>query len=164
MSDVDARCPQCGAHVRAAADWCSLCYAGLRPAPEPAPVPAPEIAPADKTAAAGALPPKLAARPQQATDGEAASGRHARRVAVTATTDFAVTDTTDTADKSGESAEDALGADAMLAMLAAESGSPLGGAAGRLTSPGVRVGVMIGGVVLVSLVLLAVMMLVGSLL
>lgn len=39
MSD---RCPQCSATVRPDADWCTLCYADLRPAPPPAPEPAPE--------------------------------------------------------------------------------------------------------------------------
>ena len=31
------RCPHCGAAVGKNAGWCTLCYADLRPAPEPAP-------------------------------------------------------------------------------------------------------------------------------
>lgn len=34
-------CPACGAALRPGAPWCTLCYADLRPAPEPEPVPAP---------------------------------------------------------------------------------------------------------------------------
>ena len=37
----DGRCPSCGASVRAGADWCTLCYADLRPAPPPPPPPPP---------------------------------------------------------------------------------------------------------------------------
>lgn len=33
--EKDGRCPRCGAHVRADAPWCTLCYADLRPAPKP---------------------------------------------------------------------------------------------------------------------------------
>jgi RNA polymerase subunit RPABC4/transcription elongation factor Spt4 len=35
---ADARCPHCGALLRAGAEWCTLCYADLRPKPEPEPV------------------------------------------------------------------------------------------------------------------------------
>ena len=34
------RCPACAATLRAGSDWCTLCYADLRPTPPPAPVPA----------------------------------------------------------------------------------------------------------------------------
>ena len=32
-------CPACGAALRPGAPWCTLCYADLRPTPEPEPVP-----------------------------------------------------------------------------------------------------------------------------
>jgi len=35
---ADARCPHCSALLRAGAEWCTLCYADLRPKPEPEPV------------------------------------------------------------------------------------------------------------------------------
>jgi hypothetical protein len=49
--DLD-RCPKCAAAVRKDADWCTLCYADLRPAPAPPPVipAAPVAAPAPITA------------------------------------------------------------------------------------------------------------------
>jgi len=36
-----SRCPACAAALRPGAPWCTLCYADLRPAPEPAPALAP---------------------------------------------------------------------------------------------------------------------------
>ena len=39
MTDqADFRCPHCSALLRSGAQWCTLCYADLRPAPEPEPV------------------------------------------------------------------------------------------------------------------------------
>ena len=35
---ADVRCPQCAALVRAGSQWCTLCFADLRPAPAPAAV------------------------------------------------------------------------------------------------------------------------------
>ena len=49
------RCPACAASVRKDADWCTLCYADLRPAPAPvqrAPYPQPSAPPAYAAAAA----------------------------------------------------------------------------------------------------------------
>lgn len=44
-------CPACGAGTRPGADWCSLCYADLRPVPPPRVVPPPRPA----AAPAGAM-------------------------------------------------------------------------------------------------------------
>lgn len=45
------RCPRCGALVRPAAQWCTLCYADLRPASEPVTeVETPALAPTAPTA------------------------------------------------------------------------------------------------------------------
>jgi RNA polymerase subunit RPABC4/transcription elongation factor Spt4 len=35
---ADFRCPHCSALLRSGAQWCALCYADLRPKPEPGPV------------------------------------------------------------------------------------------------------------------------------
>jgi hypothetical protein len=35
---ADTRCPHCGALLRSGAQWCTLCYADLRPKTEPEPV------------------------------------------------------------------------------------------------------------------------------
>lgn len=44
-TDVDlGRCPRCAAIVRPDSQWCTLCYADLRPAPPPLPVAAPAVA------------------------------------------------------------------------------------------------------------------------
>jgi RNA polymerase subunit RPABC4/transcription elongation factor Spt4 len=37
-----ARCPHCAALVHGDSAWCSLCYADLRPAPQPSALPAPQ--------------------------------------------------------------------------------------------------------------------------
>ena len=62
--DID-RCPSCAAAVRRGAQWCTLCYADLRPAPavaDRAPYPKPSVAPTATPAtspayAAPAAPP-----------------------------------------------------------------------------------------------------------
>lgn len=136
------RCPRCGAHVRAGAEWCTLCYTDLRPAPEPLPLPEPE------PAQAPASEPVAAAAPV------APRGRHARQA-----TAYDESDAPADADQ-----EPAPGTDAMLAMLAAESGRPLDGLIDRFDSTGARVTAMVGGVVVVSGVLFALMYLAGSLL
>jgi ribosomal protein L40E len=51
-----ARCPACGASMALGAPWCTLCYADLRPKPEPAAVAEPAAAAAVATVAAVAAP------------------------------------------------------------------------------------------------------------
>ena len=58
--EKDARCPRCGAHVRADAPWCTLCYADLRPAPAPVAVVAAPAATAAEELAALAYDPLTA--------------------------------------------------------------------------------------------------------
>ena len=54
MTDhADARCPHCGALLRSGAEWCTLCYADLRPKPEPEPV---AVSAREPGYAAGATP------------------------------------------------------------------------------------------------------------
>lgn len=148
----DLRCPRCGAHVRQDAQWCTLCYADLRPAPadpvalaEPAEPGLQQLTPADSAAAPGAdaSPPDLPPTPPRPS-----RGRHARRAP-----DEPVGDTLGDVD-----------VDAMLAQLAAESDSGLGALSGRLASPGAKAVVIGGGIALVCLVLVLLMVIVGSLL
>jgi hypothetical protein len=56
--DID-RCPSCAAAVRRGAEWCTLCYADLRPAPavaDRAPYPKPSVAPTAKASPVYAEP------------------------------------------------------------------------------------------------------------
>lgn len=50
---ADIRCPHCGALLRSGAQWCTLCYADLRPKPEPEPV---AVSTREPSYAAGASP------------------------------------------------------------------------------------------------------------
>jgi hypothetical protein len=66
---ADFRCPQCGALLRSGAQWCTLCYADLRPKPEPEPV---AVSTREPSYAAGAAPSALEAGAQAlARQGEA---------------------------------------------------------------------------------------------
>lgn len=70
MTDqADVRCPQCGALLRTGAQWCTLCYADLRPKPEPEPV---AVSTREPSYAAGAAPSALEVAAQAlARQGEA---------------------------------------------------------------------------------------------
>jgi hypothetical protein len=162
----DLRCPRCDAHVRGDADWCTLCYADLRPAPEPAAEPAPAAQPepaavepveaepdAPELTGLAAELTGLAAELTGLAPGPAASvpgGKHARRAP-------------------GEQARGVEGlegvdVDAMLAQLAAESDSGLGPLAGRLQTKESKAVVIGGGIVVVALVLFVLMAVLGALL
>lgn len=54
-----ARCPHCAATLRGPVDWCSQCYADLRPAPA-SPVPPPPAAPAPAPGIVAPEPPLAA--------------------------------------------------------------------------------------------------------
>lgn len=79
MTADAVRCPSCGAHNPARADWCSLCFASLRPEPEPEqqpppPPPAGPVAsdpPITATGAAGATDAPVERR-EPGADGPAA--------------------------------------------------------------------------------------------
>jgi RNA polymerase subunit RPABC4/transcription elongation factor Spt4 len=60
---ADFRCPHCGALLRSGAQWCTLCYADLRPAPEPEPVAATVREPSYAGSAPGAAIDPLTAPP-----------------------------------------------------------------------------------------------------
>ena len=151
----EPRCPRCAALVRPEAPWCTLCYADLRPAPEPEPAPTPASArPVDEDVVApvalAASEPVLAEEPALA-----AAGRRGRHSKVALGDAHAVT-----ASETTPAEVDALAAQ-MLAVLAAESKPALGRFSGELESTGVKVGVMVGGVLLVTLVLFAAISVVG---
>jgi hypothetical protein len=144
MTSNDLRCPQCSAHISSNADWCTLCYADLRAAPEPPAAPAVEAVPQDVPA------PELALAEEPApADGSEGRGKHAR-----AKTSYA-----DAVARAGvpldeaELAEFNARAEEMLAMLKAESGPALGSWANRLESTQSRV--VAGAIVLVGLLTFA---------
>jgi hypothetical protein len=139
-------CPRCGAHARRGAQWCTLCYADLRPAPA-------------RSRRAEPVRVTVPATPDPAPVAVAMTGRgkHARQGA--------------TVEESPAepglpprlSDEEALrSADAMLAMLAAEQTKPLPGLYGRLDSKGARVAVTAGGMALVAVLLFLVMAVLGT--
>jgi hypothetical protein len=131
MTSNDLRCPQCSAHISSTADWCTLCYADLRPAPEPPP-PAPVVE--------EALPHEPAAElarteePTGAEDGEG-RGKHARSTPSYAD---AIARAGVPLDEAAQAELDAR-AEQMLAMLKAESSHPLAPWASRLDSTQARV-------------------------
>jgi hypothetical protein len=141
MTAHDLRCPRCGAHTVADADWCTLCYADLRPPAEPEPA-------RDAEVAAGSVPATPVAAPPR--------GKHARRTPTAGSVTSA----------GGRDAELAAGVDVdlMLAQLAAETTPPLGDFMGRFDTKASRALVIAGGVAAVGLVLLLAMTIVGSLL
>ena len=167
-TDADLRCPQCAAHVRAGSEWCTLCYADLRPAPAPAVVDETISAGTDADGAglvanadpaAGSTTPARDALPQtyaaghyagdtQDTAVDAAAparrGKHAKRAA-------------------GPSVEetDALAAQLLAQLAAEESSAPLGRLTGLTDSPGKKVGLILGGSVTLILVFFTLMTIIG---
>ncbi len=155
---VLAACPRCGAHVRPGADWCTLCYADLRPAPvpvvEPMDVDAMDVEPVVDEVVGTAEPSVPTETPRPV------GGKHARRAPAGEPAPAAA--------QPAAGAEAVLeivvpGADAMLAQLAVESRGSLEGLGARLGSSK-KVAIMLGGVVVVGLLLFGLMAAVGSLL
>lgn len=158
MTSSDLRCPRCAAHAPAGAQWCSLCYADLRPA---APEQRVDGQPAsDPAGAPSALPPELPAEQKdELGQGRPAAepaarprGKHARRAAPEDQPSALPTDLEQTAA-------------ALLAQLAAsESGSPLGRYSGLVDTSAKKVGLMLGGAVVAMIALFLLMVLAGSIL
>jgi hypothetical protein len=149
MTSNEERCPACSAHVTPGADWCTLCFADLRVAPV-APLPMVtegEAAPDLALAVEQPLVPEQVAEP--AVDGR---GKHAR-----AATTYGDPAPLDAADLTALQAR----ADEMLAILAAESGHPMGPLADRLESTTSRVVAGLIGLVALSAVGLLVMTVLG---
>jgi hypothetical protein len=147
------RCPSCSATIRAGSDWCTLCYADLRPAPpapvEPVAAPVEPVVPVEPVASAPAEPEAL--EPVAVTPSR---GKHAKGAPASAGDG-----------PSGPVAEAERLADTMLAQLAAsESKHPLGSLAGAVDTSGKRTALMIGGSVAAMCVLFGLMALLGLLL
>ena len=145
------RCPRCSAHVRTGSDWCTLCYADLRPAPpvvaapeapEPAVASAPVVEPVDLPAAetveaVAAVPAAPVGR-----------GKHAKRASTAAV---------------GAPPEVEALADQMLAELAAtRSDDRLSSMVSALDEPGKKIGFIIGGAIGATCVLFIVMTILGA--
>ncbi len=141
-------CPRCGAHARSDAEWCSLCYADLRPAPVPVPVSDP---PGPVTSAADV--PAVATARHRAGAGDLGEDGAKDGPADDGTT------------VEGLTVAQAESTDAMLAILAIESRSDtLAGLGTRFGSNGQKVALMVGAFVGVTVVLFALMALLGLLL
>jgi hypothetical protein len=150
-TDAALRCPQCAAHVRAGSEWCTLCYADLRPAPQDPQVPdePAEDVPAG-TSAIERVETLPAVLPTSATGGEADAapaprrGKHAKHAATASTSET-----------------EAIAAQLLAQLAAEESSAPLGRLTGLTDSPGKKVGLIIGGSVTLILVFFTLMTIIG---
>ena len=144
------RCPRCSAHVRTGSDWCTLCYADLRPAP-PVAEPVAPLAP-EPLAAPVASEDLPVAETVEAVDLAPAApvgrGKHAKRAS--------------TAAPGGPPEVEAL-ADQMLAELAAtRSNDRLSSMVSALDEPGKKIGFIVGGVIGATCLLFIVMTILGA--
>lgn len=168
MTPVQPGCPRCGAHTRPGAQWCGQCYTNLGattvrarpPAPArvtvpPAAVDLAEVSVSLQETAPAALDPEASAAP-------AGRGKHARHDPEEPPPPPPPPPAPGRGRRAVPVDEDVLGTEAMLAMLAVESGKPLHGLAGRLDSNATRVGVMAAGIVLFSALIFVVMAVIGS--
>jgi len=134
------RCPQCSAAVRPDALWCSLCHFSLQSVPEPAAVTVPAPAP---VAPAEASPAPAAELPVP---------------------DLAVSDLTVPESWVDEVAQESSVAEPEfdLSLLGGDPLNPaLGGLASKVSSNSGKAAVVIGGTVAVSVVVFALMSLIG---
>lgn len=144
LTSVDRRCPHCSSHVRAGSDWCTLCYADLRPPQERAAVDPPVT-----TVAEGFGPDGIAETGEDVAQRPAVGRR--RRAAH------------DTDEPVSEDIEAV--AEQMLARLAeSESRNPLGPLAGVLDTTGKRAAFIVVGAGLAMLVIFLLMLGLGLLL
>jgi hypothetical protein len=149
----DLRCPQCSAQTSPGADWCTLCFADLRP---------------KELREAPAAPPAVEAVPETEPEVDAAkpaargNGKHAR--AATTYDDAALTAVPAATPRDpSEKAEIEARADEMLAMLAAANRNSLGPVAERLSTAHSRIVAGLIGLVGVSLLGWLVMTVLGHL-
>jgi hypothetical protein len=150
------RCPACTAYVRAGSEWCTLCYADLRPKPTPTPAVSDEPAPdagADARAVVDTVETPVSDVPEPAA--AKPRGKHARHPADDAPVFGQPTQVV-------ADAEIEAIADQMLAQLAGERANPLGSLSGYVDTKGKQVALMIGGGVAAMCLLFALMFLAGS--
>lgn len=144
--DADLRCPQCSAHVRAGSDWCTLCYADLRPAPAPQPVAAAPVAAAEPEPVPERVPAGVdAPGVEDAAPVAPRRGKHAKHAARPSTAET-----------------EALAAQLLAQLAVEESGTPLGRYSSLMDTTGKKVALMVGGAVVVTLLVFAFMALVGA--
>ena len=139
MTSHDLRCPQCSAHIIPGAEWCTLCFADLRPPPPVVEAPSTPAAPTAPAVVAGEPVNDPAPGPETTPAG---GGKHARRET---TYDDAATPTALPPVDPAAAAEIEARADEMLAMLAAESRSGLHPLSGRLATKQARVVASLAG-------------------
>jgi hypothetical protein len=155
-SAPSVRCPACSAYVRAGSQWCTLCYADLRPKPDQAPGsptgPTPAETPPAAALVAGQDGEPLAPVPPAAPAPK--RGKHAKQVA-----DSPVFG--QPTQVVAEAEIEAI-ADQMLAQLAVERENPLGSLSGIVDSKGKQVALMVGGAVVAMCLLFLLMALAGS--
>ncbi len=150
------RCPRCSATLRAGTEWCSQCFADLRPPAErDAPAAAVEAVDPAEISLDTALPASPAvdvpSDPVAALSG-GRHGKHARSAELGAVTAPAPDEV------------DRLAAQLVAQLAATEGGNPLGSVSGLVDTAGKRVGLMVGGGLAAMLLIFAVMFLVGALL
>jgi hypothetical protein len=150
------RCPRCSAHVRTGSDWCTLCYADLRPAPQ-ATAAEPVAEPAVETAAETVVePPVLLEAPAEAMSPR--TGKHARRTPVEGHEPI------DAAASPGSPDVEALAARMLAELSVSQPKSPLGPLAASFDTPAKKAGLMVGGTLAVICLLFILMAVAGTLL
>lgn len=149
--DTTLSCGECGAPLRPEQDWCSLCYAAVKPVFDPLTAPLDDV----MDVAAGLSAPS---EPESAADPEPVSGPELMAEAV-------LPDVPPEPDEPDEEKIDVSDVDVMLSMLAAEHrrSEPASGLAERLGDRSTRIAVMVGGMVVVGAVLFAVLTALGAL-
>jgi hypothetical protein len=152
----DLRCPRCSAHASPGADWCTLCFADLRPPPpvEPTPEPLPAVEPPTAESDSG-IDGKVDTPAEPARSG---NGKHARSAP---TYDESLSPSGGLPRDAASMAELDARAVAMLAELAAVTQRPLGPIASRLDSTSAQAIAAGFGFVLLVVIALLVMTLLG---
>ena len=152
------RCPRCSATLRAGTEWCSLCYADLRPREEsttssPAIL---DVGPAHEPTLSAPAPPDVVAPAPSAAAVQppGTGGKHAKH---DRKPEFgAVTAPSDEVER--------LAAQLLAELAATEGGSPLGAASGLVDSTGKRIALVLGVGLGILVLLILVMAVVGALL
>ena len=169
---TDLRCPSCGSLVVPGAAWCSLCHEDLRTEEERAAARAqaqPWEAVDPQGAEAVPVPSGAATPPDAATPARPGGGRHRRPAPADPTAAATRTVPVEAAAGPGPAVDAALaeaGIDVagMLELLAANEGRPLSPLQDRLSDKGTRVLAVVTAVTVLTVVGIAVMTVLGSLL